>query len=100
MVYGTLCRLRVYAELGVRSSRLEGEEDVRRSVASRLGERRCGEGEHALLQGQVGVEVDLGGLHALVAEPESDDRGVDPAGEQLHGVGVAEDVGSDRLGVQ
>src|SRR2546428_8502075 len=46
------------------------------------------------------MEVDLGRAHVLVTEPESDDRGIDAAGEQLHGVGVTEDVGSDRLCVQ
>ena len=53
-----------------------------------------------LLEGEVGVEVDLGGLDALVAEPEGDDAGVDAGVEESHRGGVAQHVCGDRLAVQ
>ena len=43
------------------------------------------------------MEIDLGGLHALVPEPECDGCGINPGPKQLHGIGVPEDVRCDPL---
>src|SRR5918992_4019182 len=55
----------------------EGEQAVWGPVASRSCVGRGGAGERPFLQGEVGVEVDLGRVDVFVAEPEGDDRGVD-----------------------
>ncbi len=47
------------------------------------------------LRVEVGVEVDLGGVDLLVAEPERDDGGVDAGVQQPHGGGVAQRVRRD-----
>ena len=41
--------------------------------------------------------VDVGGLDALVAEPERDRRDVDALGLEQHRVGVSEDVRGDAF---
>ena len=46
------------------------------------------------------MQVDLGGGHPLVSEPERDDGGVDTGLKQLHRGGVAEGVRRDRFLVQ
>src|SRR5262249_6740585 len=49
------------------------------------------------LERHVRVEVDVGGLHSLVPEPQCDGCGIHPGTEQLHGIGVPENVRSDAL---
>ena len=60
----------------------EREQGVGRPVAAGAGARLLDAGEGLFLDGHVGVEVDLGGLGVLVAEPEGDDRGVHAASQQ------------------
>ena len=48
--------------------------------------------EGAFLELQVRLDVVMGGLEALVAEPQRDGRHVDAGLEQVHGGGVADDV--------
>ena len=48
--------------------------------------------QRRLLQRQVGVQVDLGGLDRLVAKPERDHRAVDAGLEELHRRAVPKDV--------
>ena len=58
---------------------------------------RRGAGQRAFLQGEVGVEIDLGCLDAFVAKPESDDGGVTASLQQVHRAGMAKHMGSDVL---
>ena len=51
----------------------EREGAVGRAVAAGRAARRCGAVEGSLFEGEVGVQVDLGGVSAFVAEPERDD---------------------------
>src|SRR5438093_11517209 len=50
----------------------EGEQRVGGPVASRSGVWGRGASERALLEREVGVQVDLGRLETLVSEPERD----------------------------
>jgi hypothetical protein len=59
----------------------EGEELVGWSVAARWRAGWCCQGEGALFDGEIAVEVDLGGLDVFVAEPEGDNGGLDTRGE-------------------
>ena len=59
-----------------------------------------GSGECLFLEFEVGVQVDLGGVDADVAEPERDDAGVDAGVQEPHRGGVPQDVRGDRLAVQ
>ena len=43
------------------------------------------------------MEVDLGGFHRLVAEPQGDDRPVDSVLKQVHGKAVPEYMGRDSF---
>jgi len=52
------------------------------------------------LEVEVGVEVDLGCLDALVAEPERDDGGVDAGVQEAHRGGVAQHVRGELFLVQ
>ena len=61
---------------------------------------RSGSGERLLLQFEVGVQVDLCGVDADVAEPERDHAGVDAGVQQPHRGGVPQDVRGDRLAAQ
>src|SRR5205814_9904600 len=67
------------------------------SVASWAGSWLVDAGEGLLLDGHVGVEVDLGGFRGLVAEPEGNDRGVDSGVQQRHGGGMPKRVRGDVL---
>src|SRR5438270_11796207 len=58
---------------------------------------RRGAGQRAFLQGEVGVEIDLGCLDAFMAKPESDDGGVNASLQQVHRAGMAKHMGSDVL---
>ena len=78
----------------------EGEEGVGRAVAAGLAVGRRGAGERSFFEREVGVEVDLGGLDLLVAEPERDDGGVDAGVQERHRGGVPQHVRRDRLVVQ
>ena len=55
----------------------EGEEWAVGLVAAGFDGGWFGAGECGFFDGEVGVEVDLGGFDVFVAEPESDDGGVD-----------------------
>ena len=59
-----------------------------------------GSGECFLLQVQVGVQVDLGGVDAFVAEPKRDNAGVDTGVQEPHGGGVSQHVDGDGLALQ
>ena len=48
--------------------------------------------EGLFLDGEVGVEVDLGGLGRLVAEPQCDDSVVDAVAKEIDRRGVPQDV--------
>src|SRR5437899_11159516 len=67
----------------------EGEQRVGGAVASRSGVWGRGACERALLEREVGVQVDLGRLETLVAEPERDHGAVHTGLKQQHGGGVA-----------
>ena len=58
---------------------------------------RCDAGEGAFLDREVGVQVDLGGLDAFVAELERDHGDVDTAVQQLHYRGVPQDMRREVL---
>src|SRR5215212_10499987 len=68
----------------------EREERVGRLVPARWRPGRGGPLNRPLLELVVGVEINLGGFGALVAEPQRDREDVDVAGTQEHRVGVAE----------
>ena len=53
---------------------------------------RCGFFERALLDSEVGVEIDLSGLDRFMPEPKSDDTAVDAGFEELDGGCVTQDV--------
>jgi hypothetical protein len=50
-----------------------------------------------LLEGHVGLQVDLRGGDVFVAEPQGDDGDVDPGVEQAHRGCVTQDVRCDVL---
>jgi hypothetical protein len=75
----------------------EREERVGGLVAAGWGADRGGPVDRFLFDVLVGVLVDVGGLDALVAEPERDRRDVDALGLEQHRVGVSEDVRGDAL---
>ena len=54
-------------------------------------------GEGPFLHADVGVEVDLCGLHGFVAQPQGDDTAIDATTQKGHGGGVAQHVGRDVL---
>lgn len=70
------------------------------ACTSRAGPGRSGSVERGLLELHVGVQVDLGRLRALVAEPERNDSGVDTRGQEPHRGGVAQRVRGDVLAHQ
>jgi hypothetical protein len=55
----------------------EGEQRVAGAVAAGFDAGRVVRGEGSFLDGDVGVQVDLGGVGGLVAEPERDNAGID-----------------------
>ena len=61
------------------------------------GAQRRRTSERALLRGEVGVEVDLGGLDRLVTQPERYHGAIVAGLEQRHSGGVAQDVRRDGL---
>ena len=82
------------AELvGILQAFEEGEQLVVGAVAAGFGRWRGDGVERALFDGHVGVQVDVGRADVGVAEPEGDDRGVDPGLQQRHGAAVAQHVG-------
>ncbi len=75
----------------------ERKERVGRLVAAGAGIHRRGPRERLLFEGEVGMQVDLGGLHLLVTKPERDDRDVDTRVQQPHRGGVSKYMESDLL---
>src|SRR5262249_5017684 len=77
----------------------EGEQRVGRPVAAGLGVRWCESIQGAPLEVHVGVDVLVGRLESLVAEPQGDRRHVHRCRglEESHRRGVAEHMGSDAL---
>jgi hypothetical protein len=69
-------------------------------VSPWCGRCGCGPVQGFLFEHEVCLEVDPGGGHVDVAEPERDDGGVDSGVEQSHGRGVAEHVWCDLLAGQ
>jgi len=63
----------------------EGQEAIAGVVAASADIHGGGLGERCLLESKVGVEVHLGGLHRLVAEPKGDDGAIDPVLKEVHG---------------
>src|ERR1035437_266891 len=70
----------------------ESEQLVARPVATRLSTGRRGLRQNLLLHCEVGFEIDLRGLHRLVAQPKSDDRPIETRLQQPHGHRVPEDM--------
>ena len=68
-----------------------------RALAAPMHTHRYEDEYTYVLEGEVGVQVDLRGLGALVAEPERDHRSVDAGVQQPHRRRVAEHVQGDRL---
>ena len=66
-------------------------------VAAGRGAERGDPVDRFLFERVVGVQVDLGGLGALVPEPERDRQQVDVLGAQQHRVGVPQHVRGDAL---
>lgn len=54
-------------------------------------------GQGALLDRQVGMQVDLGGLDVLVSKPEGDHRGVDAGVQQSRCSGMPQDMHGHRF---
>jgi len=65
---------------------------ARRSSIQRLELR-----QRRLLQSQVRVQVDLGGLDRFVPKPQRDDGAVDSRLQEFHGGTVPEDLRRDTL---
>jgi len=59
--------------------------------------RRSSPGQRTLLHREVGVEVDLRRLDALMAEPKRNDGSINAGLEQVHGRGMAQYVRGDVL---
>jgi hypothetical protein len=53
--------------------------------------------ERLLLQLEISLQISVGGFDALVAEPEGDGGNVHAGFEQVHGGGMADNVGRDAL---
>jgi hypothetical protein len=62
-----------------------------------LGVGWLGSRQGALFEGEVGVQVDLGGVDPLMPEAQGDDGGVDAGVQDLHRGGVPEGVQGDLL---
>ena len=54
-------------------------------------------GQGALLDRQIGMQVDLGGLDVFVSKPERDHRGVDAGVQQSHCRGMPQDMHGHRF---
>ena len=54
--------------------------------------------QRLLLVCQVDFQIAMGGLNTLVAQPESDDRDIDPRLEQVQGGRMPEDMWGNLLG--
>ena len=63
-----------------------------KQISAGFGIRRGGSGKGAFLEAKVGVEVNVGCPGLLVAEPEGDDRLVDPGAQKFHGAAVPQGV--------
>src|ERR1700733_472781 len=75
----------------------EGEERVGRLVAAGTRIDRRGPRECLFFEGEVGMQVDLGGLHLLMTEPERDDRDVDTRVQEPHCGRVSQYMESNPL---
>ena len=78
----------------------EGEQLVGWAVAAGPDSWRRGPVERPLLDGLVGVDVDLGCFGVLVPEPERNHGDVDAGLQQCHGGGMPQHVGRDSLAAQ
>ena len=67
---GTACSPRLSAQSRAFE---EGQESVRRAVAARADARRGGSRQRAFLQGEVGVDEDVGRVEGFLSQPERDD---------------------------
>ena len=85
--------------LGIVLVALQTVEEVKqlipRSIASVSAIRRSGLGERLLLHGECGLEVDLGGFHRFMPEPQRDDGAIDTRLQPIEGHGVTQNVGGD-----
>lgn len=75
----------------------KGQEPVRGAIAAGADGRRVWFSQGAFLQGEVGMDIDVGRVDAFVSEPQRDDGGVDPGVQQSHGGGMAQRVRGDVL---
>ena len=75
----------------------EAEEGVWRAIPARRAVWRCRSSERSLLESEVGVQIHLCGLDALMPEPERDDCGVDAGVQESHRGGVAQPVHGDAF---
>src|ERR1017187_8537401 len=62
-------------------------------IASRPAVDRTSSLEDLPFDCQIGIQIDLGGLNGLVAQPDGNHGAIDAGLQQLHGA-VAEDMGS------
>ena len=67
----------------------EGEKTVRRPITSWITCSRRRSGECLLFHCRCRLDIDLGGLGALMPEPECDDRAVDAGLQEFHCAGVS-----------
>jgi len=56
--------------------------------------------QRLLLVGEVDFQIAMGGFNALVAQPQGDDRDIDPRLEQVQGGRMSEDMWRHLLGTQ
>lgn len=60
-----------------------------------MGIRRSGPIDRCLLERHICMQVGVGGLSALVAQPESNNRNIDTYREQIHCCGVPKSMHGD-----
>ena len=73
---------------------------VGRSIATRGSPDRGGSGDGLLLEGQIGVQADLGGVGLLMTQPLDDDGGIDAGVDEPHRGTVTQAVSRDLLVAQ
>ena len=86
-------RLRITRSPSEGSQPLE-ERSGRKVATSELGQSGNG-GEGSLLHAEVDLDVGVGGGELCMTEPGSNGGDVDAGMEQMHGRGVADDMGRD-----
>ncbi len=75
----------------------EAEQAVARAISAGLALVGACLRQDFFFQGEIRVQIDLGGLHGFVAQPDRNERAVDTGLEQFHCRGVAEHMRCDPL---